>query len=161
MEEENTNLKDQVKRLNDGIEKLLESKKAKKVRLPKRLSRNQAKSNWVYIIYINENLELNPMKHKIEEGTTIVEGIPRLATADFKLTYKGKPAMILPAWSVKPFSPVENYEGTVKEQMASAGYKLLLNRIEQGGMKTKKRISGTVIFFLVIGLIVVGYLLLT
>ena len=155
-----TNLKDEVKRLNDNFNKLLESGKIKGVKLKKTPSKFQAKNNWIYILYINENGEIKPMKQMIEEGTVMVEGIPRLATSEYRLSYLGKPAIILPAWSVKPFSPTDNYEETVKEQMTSQGYKLLLNRIELGGIKPKRKISGAIIFGIIIAIIVVGYLLL-
>lgn len=155
------NLREDIRKLNENFNKLLAKKKVKPVKLKNRLSKFQAKHNWVYILYINENKEWKPIKCPIEEATTLVEGIPRLASPEYMTTYLGKPAMILPAWSVKPFSPVESYEETVKDQMSSAGYRLLLNRIEQGEVKTKKRISGTLIFFIIIALIVGGYLLLT
>lgn len=157
---EETTLKDEVKQLNDNFKALLSSGKVKGIKLPKTPSASQVKKGYAYILYINENRAIEPMKVQIQEGTTDIEGIPRIATTDFNLTYKGKPALIQPSWSVKPFSPIENYQETVKEQMTSAGYKLLLNRIEQGEIKPKKKISGALIFGLVIAAIVVGYLLL-
>jgi len=157
--EQETNLKEEIKKLNDNFSKLLESGKVKGVKA-KKLGKFQLKKGYVRYLYINENRDIKVMKVPIEEGTTTIEGIPRIATADYMMTWDGQPTIIQPAWSVKPFSPVDNYEETVKTQMSSAGYKLLLNRIEQGGIKPKRQIKGWMIFAGVIALIVIGYLLL-
>jgi hypothetical protein len=156
--EENTTLKDEVRKLNENFSKLMESEKVKGVKLRKSPSKSKVKNNYIYVLYIQDNGEIKPMSVQVEEGTTAIDGIPRLATSEYRLTYKGKPAIIQPSWSVKPFSPVDHYEETVKEQMASQGYRLLLNRLEQGKLKAKKKLSGAAIFFIIIALIVIGYL---
>lgn len=159
---EETTLRQEQKRTNELLQKLLESPNAKKIRIKgMRIGRSQVKKNYVQIFYINDNREIAGKKVPIEEATAMLEGIPRLATTDYMLSYNGKPALIIPAWSVKPFSPVDSYEDAVKEKMTTAGYKLLLNRIEQGEIKGKKTLSGKVIFFGIAALLVIGYLVLS
>jgi hypothetical protein len=160
MVEEGT-LKDEVKKLNENFDKLLESGKVKGFKPNKKLTNANVKKNYTLAIVIGENREIKFIKVPISEGTVIVDGIPRLATTDYALSYKGKPAIIIPEWSTKPFSPVENYEDTVKSQMTAAGYKLLLNRIELGKIALKKKMSGMIIILIILALIVGGYLLYT
>jgi len=155
-----TNLKNEIKKLNDNFNMLLESGKVKGFKPNKKLSKSDVKRNYTLAIVVGENREIKFMKVPISEGTTTIEGVPRLATTDYMLSYQGKPAMIIPEWSVQPFSPIQNYEEAVKNQMLSAGYKLLLNRIEQGEIKPKKKLSGALIFGIIIAIIVVGYLVL-
>lgn len=159
MDEENTNLKDEVKKLNQNFERLLESGKVKGVKT-KKLGRSEKKKGYVRYIFINENREITVKKVPIDEGTTLYEGIPRIATTDYMLNWDGQPTIIQPSWSVRPFSAVENYEQAVKDGLTSAGYKLLMNRIEMGKITTKKKISGIVIFLVIVAMIVAGYLLL-
>ena len=160
MSEEPT-IKDEIKKLNESFDKLLSSGKVKGFKLPSqgRLNKTQIKKNFVTAIVIGDNREIKFIKAPIEEGTITVDGIPRIASTDFMLSYQGKPAMILPSWSVKPFSPVENYQEDTKEKMTSQGYKLLLNRIETGKvLDAKKSFGKWWLFPLIIAVIVVLYL---
>jgi len=160
MEEEGT-LKDEIKKLNENISKLADSKKVKDLKLKGTPSKAKVKKGYIYVIYIRENGEIDPKAVEVEEGTTMIDGIPRIAAAPYRLNYKGKPAIILPAWSVEPFNPLINYDETIRNQMTSQGFKLLLNRIELGAIKAKGKMSGFVIFIIVIALIIGGYLLLS
>lgn len=157
--EEETNLKNEIKKLNENFQKLIESGKIKGVKA-KKLGKIEQKKGYVRYIFIGENKQIKVMKIPIEEGTTMVEGIPRIATADYMLNWDGQPTIIQPAWSVEPFSPVKNYEESVQKQMTAQGHKLLLNRIELGGIKAKKKISGAVIFFIIVILAIAAYMLL-
>ena len=158
---EETNLKDAVMKMNDNLEKLLTSGKIKGVKLKGTPSKAQVKKNYIYVLYIQDNLEWKPLRVPVEEGTAVVDGIPRLTTPHYRMSYKGKPAIILPAWSSEPYNPKKEYDETARSGMLSAGYKLLLNRIEQGKVTAKKGMSGWMMFLGLIALIVVGYLAFT
>lgn len=156
-EEESTNLKDEVKKLNENFSKLLES--GKKVKA-KKLSRSEMKKGMVRYIFINENGTIDVKKVPIDEGTTFLDKTPRLATADYQLTWDGQPTIIQPAISAEPFSPKTFYERVKDEKMLAVGYKLLAHRAEMGQIKGKKSMPGWIIFAGIIALIVVGYLVL-
>ncbi|UCD20929.1 MAG: hypothetical protein JSW08_00055 [archaeon] len=158
--EGDSTLRDEIKQLTKTLDGLLDSGRVKGFKPPKKINNRDLKKNYILAIIIGENREIKFMKLPISEGTMVLEKAPRLATADYMLSYKGKPALILPEWSTKPFSPEENYEESAKNNMLAAGYKLLLNRMELGNIKTKRGLSGAMIFAIVIGLIVVGYLLI-
>lgn len=159
VEETNSTIRDDLKKLNENFDKLLASGKVKGVKLKGMPSKSQVNKGYIYTFYIRDNGVIAPMKVPIEEGTTVIDGAPRLATPEYMLSYKGKPALIQPAWSTKPFSKVESFEEAVKEKMLSVGYKLLANRIEQGAIKPKKKVSGAIIFAVIVALLIGGYFL--
>lgn len=161
---EETNLKDEIKKLREVTEQALETqkkKKEKKFRLPMKAKVNKvkAKKNYVTIMRINENGHTDFTKHQIDEGTINIDGIPKIATTDYMLYYKGNPLIILPSWSLKPFSPKENSDDIAKQRMNAAGMKLLLNKIAQGEIKKKMQLSGKLIFGVIVVLLIIAYFL--
>lgn len=120
-----------------------------------KLTKSQIRKNYVTMIVVNENKELDFIKVPIDEGTTLVDGTPRIATTDYVMTFKGKPVIFQPKWSVRPFSPTSHQELTVKNQDSAAGYKLLLNKMKKEVISPKKTMSG-VILWIIIGLVVIG-----
>lgn len=161
MTEESINLKEEIKRLNENFNNLLDSGRVKGFKPRKRLTRGNIKKNYTLVITIGENREIKFIKLPIDEGTIIHEKIPRIATTDYLLSYKGKPAVILPEWSTEPYSPTKEYDKDARDKLLAVGYRLLLNKMEQGKLKAKKQLSGAVIFAIIIALIVGGYLLFT
>jgi len=164
METQEPTLKEVLLKLNSNVEKFVEQKEAKKFKLPffARLNKKEAANGYVTVCIVRENRNVDFAKAKINEGVISIDGCPRISTTDHLLSYQGQPFLILPEWSVRPFSPTENYDKTIQEQMASAGFKLLLNAVMRGKVEDSKKfqLSGKMIFGIVVGLIVVGYLLL-
>lgn len=161
MEEENNpdSLREIMKKNNELLNKVLSVEGAKKLKL-KTLGKGAKSKGYVNFLYIRENKEIEPLKVPVSEMTAIIEETPRLASPDYMLSYKNSPTIILPAWSSRPFSATENFEKTVEDKMLSAGWRLLANRAEQGDVKTKKKISGTAIFFIIVAVLIAGYLIL-
>lgn len=161
MEEENTSIKDEIKKLNENFNVLLESGRVKGFKLPykARLGRKKVKNDYTTICYINNNREVTFIKAPISEGTVMIGGTPRLATTDYMLSYKGKPFIIQPSWSIKPFSPADNYDDAVKTNTIAVGYRLLLNTMKSEQISAKKKIGiGFIIGALVIGAIVIYFI---
>lgn len=159
-EQEQTTLKEEISKLNENFEALKKDGKIKKIKPNKKLNTSDLKHNGVLGVIIGENKEIRFEKLNIEDSTVTLNKVPRIATAEYLGTYKGKPAMIIPEWSAEPVSFLKNYEEAAKNKMLAVGYRLLLNRIELGAIKAKKQIKGWIIFAGIIALIVVGYLLL-
>jgi len=122
-----------------------------------KVGKNRAKKGWATYLVIKENRNIAFEKHPIDEQTVIVDGTPRITTADDVLFYRNKPFVILPNWSVKPFSPTENYNDTMKAQYSSQGSKLLLNRMKKETVENKKTVSGFTIFIILTGIVILGY----
>ena len=151
---EEKSIKELIEEMNKKFDELVESKQAKNWKMPwkARIGRIKAKKNWTTVLFINDNREVKFMKLQIDEQTVKADGTPRIASTDYMMTYKRKPFIIIPSWSVKPFSPVDNYEEAEKENMLAVGYRLLLNKMKSEVIKPKMSMSW--------GLIIVGILIL-
>lgn len=152
-------LNEKLDNIMKELAELKGDKKAKKEKLFKlpfraKLSKKKVADGWVTVVGINNNRELAFTRKPVIEGVYEWNGVPHIATADYVLTYKGKPAVIQPEWSLKPISPADNYAETEKEQLRSAGYKLVLNYLEKKEIDAKK-MSGGVIWWIIGGLAVV------
>lgn len=155
---------DELQKNNDNMIKLFEeyksNGKSKKVR-SKKLGKGNKKRGYVRYIYIDGNNNIKVTKVPIDESIIWYEKVPRLAEPTSVLSWDGDPTIIQPSWSVKPFSPKENYEDAVNDKMTAQGHRLLLKAIKEGEVKPKRKMSGVMIFFIIIALIVIGYLLLS
>ena len=138
-ENKEDSLKDLMKKNNKILQDLMDKSEPKKFKLPFRakVSKTNIRKNFITVQIIYENGNVEFIKAPIKNGTIDVEGIPRISTADYTLFHKGKPIIILPAWSLKPFSPVENYEETVQKDMTTAGRRLILERMKLDAIKPK------------------------
>lgn len=146
------NLKEKMNAIDGKLDEILSNKrKLKEFKLPSKakLSKSKLKSNWVTVCKVNENKGVDFTREPIDNQTIIVDGIPRLATGEDILNYKGKPMMILPSWSVKPFSPSDNYTKSMSDGSNTKGYALLLARMKAGAIDFKKKMN----IWLVVGLV--------
>ena len=151
--------------LHEDIEELkkiiLENKvKEKKFKYPfgKKVGKSQRKKNYVTVLILNENGTVDWKKYKIDEQTILHDLIPRLATAGHVMfDTKGNPLIILPNWSVEPFSPLVHYNQTLIDGSNTKGYKILMAKMESSKVDTKKAIANWVKW--VIGFIIVGVII--
>lgn len=135
-------------------------KTEKKFRLPfgKKVGKAQKKKNYITIMKINENGVVNFRKTQISNQTFMEDKIPRLGTADYMLQYKNSPLVILPSWSLKPFSPVDSFKKSLDDGSNIKGYKILLDRMNSEQTKPKREMGGLIKWVLGIGLIaIIGY----
>ena len=105
MEEENKN-----KGVNEKLDEVIQligdkSNKNKNFWLPfwKKPGKNKVRKGWITVQQIFDNRNQKIFTTRIEEQTILVDGIPRLVTADDIIYYGRKPWVIIPSWSVKPF----------------------------------------------------------
>ena len=110
---------------------------------------------------------ITPEMHEIKDQTVVVDGVPRLATAEhvlkIKMGFKTYPLIIQPSWSDKPFCPKEDLEESLREGRNIKGKQLLLARMKSDALDGKKK-NVPVWILWILGLIVVGaggYLLMT
>ena len=162
MEEGKNGIKDKLDKLIELNAKLIEEKSVKKWKMPfsGKLNKKQLKKSFVTCFLVRNNRRVDIIKSQIDEGTTVIEGIPRLATADHVLwDAKGNPMIIIPEWTTTPFSPQDNYEKTVKDGLSAAGSKLLLNKMEKQVLDNTKKpgfAGGGIIIWIIVGVAVVG-----
>jgi hypothetical protein len=155
----------------------------KKVKLPRKVSKGQAKKNWVTVWTINENGHLNPSKKQIDEQTIMIDGIPRLATNQYIMFFKNRPLIILPSWSVEPlpvrpkifvqegekvdtdnlpFNPKQNLEESFVNGTNTKGLKILLAKMLKETVNPKKPMSNILKWGIGIALAgIIGYALIS
>jgi len=129
--------------------------KEKKFRYPfgKKVGRGQKKKNYVTVIIINENSIIDWKKYQIINQTILHDLIPRLAsTGHVMWDKKGNPVIILPNWSVEPFSPLSHYKESMEDGSNKKGYQILLDRMESEKVSSKKKMGKYLPWIIGIGL---------
>lgn len=140
------------------IKTLLEDKqnvKEKKFKYPfgKKVGKSQKKKNYVTVFSPYENGFVDIKKYQIIDQTIVHDVIPRLATAGHVMHDKnGNPILILPNWSVEPFSPLEHYQKTLIDGSNTNGYKIIMARMESEKTDAKKKMGGVVKWIIGLGL---------
>lgn len=153
-------IQEDIKELKELLIKNEEKVKEKKFRFPfgKKVGKGQRRKNYVTTLIINENGTYYFQKYQIIDQTIIHDIIPRLATAGYVMhDKKGNPLIILPNWSVEPFSPMVHYQESLDKQTNTTGFKLLNSRMQTEKVGDKKKVAGWLPW--VIGLIIVGVIL--
>lgn len=129
--------------------------KEKKFKYPfgKKVGKSQRAKNYVTVLIANENGNVEWKKYQIIDQTIMHDMIPRLAsTGHVMRDKKGNPLIILPNWSVEPFSPLDHYEKTLVNGSNKNGYKLLMNRMESEKVDGKKKVGKWLPWVIGIGL---------
>ena len=154
--------KSKIDRIEEKLDMLVETKEPKKklFKLPfkAKVGKKKVEQGYTTVLKINDNRVITFEKQKIDDQTIMVDGVPRIATADEILSYKGKPFIIQPSWSTKPFSPTDNYAGAVRDSYTTQGWRLLLSRLKSDAIIAKKKVNGMLIFGIIIVVVVLGYL---
>lgn len=142
---------DMMKELKDEKQ----TKKEKPFKLPfmSRVGKGAAKKNFATVMVISENRNVDFKKMQIIDQTIMLNGVPRLAAGEFVLNFKNKPLIVIPEWSVQPLSPSENFKNSLINGSNSAGYRLLMARMQTEAIKLGKKIGG---WGISIGVLVIG-----
>jgi len=149
MEEQTQNkeesIKDMLGEIKKQQEQLLNNKEDKKWKLPwnARVSKGQASKGYATIQIIRNNGAIEFTKKQITDGIVEIDGFPRIATVDYKIHHKGSPWYIIPEWSMKPFSPVENYNETERDKMNMVGRRAILSRLVSDKLNPQKKGMGS------------------
>lgn len=148
----------EIKSLLQDQKKGVEEKKFK-YPFGKKVSKAQRRKNYVTVILIQENGTIDFQKYQVEDQIILHEKIPRLASSGHVMfDKKGNPVIILPNWSVEPFSPLEHYNKSLVNGQNTAGYKLLMIKMLKEAVDGKKKVPGIIPW--VIGIIIaiaIGY----
>ena len=158
-------LVEDIASIKDYIKSQEAEKLEKKFKFPfgKKVGRSQKTKNFATILILNENGNYNFKKYKIQDQTILHDMIPRLATSGHVMfDKKGNPLIILPNWSVEPFSPLEHYQRSLINGSNTNGYKILLAKMIATGVTDKKKIGSWVYWVVGIGLAgLIGYALIS
>ncbi len=136
-EEKEPSIRELLQAIKDQNEKEPVKPKEWKIPFKGRVNKMKANKGWATIQIIRNNGEMQFEKAPIVDGIVRVDKFPRIGTIDYKLSYKGKPFLIIPEWSMKPFSPVENYAKVEQDKMNIAGRRTVLATLEGEKIKGK------------------------
>jgi hypothetical protein len=153
-------LQEELKEIKDLLKGQQEGVKEKKWKFPfgKKVGRGQRKKNFITVLEINENGSYHFRKFQIEDQTVMVDLIPRLATAGHVIfDKKGNPLIILPSWSVEPFSPLQHFNQSLENGSNVNAYRLLMAKMQKEMVSPKKQVSG--ILKWIIGLALLGIII--
>lgn len=139
--------KGKIERIEEKLDTILDSEKKKKnkpFRLPykARVGKMKLKQNYVTVIRLGGNANLDFDKEQIVDQTIMVRDIPRIASGEYLWSYKNKPAIVIFEDSVKPISPAELAKKSLEDGSNTAGYRLLMNRMQVEAIKLGKKIGG-------------------
>lgn len=138
--------------------------KEKKFRLPfgKKIGKQKRKKNFVTVLIINENGNLDFKKYQIEDQTILHDKIPRLAASGYVTYWKKNPFIILPNWSVEPFIPFKEYQRSLSDGSNKVGYKILMEAMYKEQTKKKPKMGGAIKWIVIIVIAaIIGYALLS
>jgi hypothetical protein len=154
-------LNEQLSEISKELKELKEEKEQKKpkpFKIPfwKKTKGRDKKKNYVTVIKANENGHGEFLKEQINEQTVMIDGIPRLATAEYIINIKRNPIIVIPSWSVQPINWKELCSTSLADGSNVAGYKLLLNAMKLSGVEGKKKGMNPVVLWIIGGLVVAG-----
>jgi len=144
-------------------DRLKETEKKWKFPFGKKVSKAKKKKNFVTLLILNENGTYEFKKYKINDQTIIHDTIPRIASAGHVMfDKKGNPLIILPNWSVEPFSPLQHFKKSLENGSNTIGYKLLMAKMQSEIVSSKPKMAGALKWILGLGLAaIIGYALIT
>lgn len=158
-------LSEDIKELKEIIktEKLKENEKKFKFPLGKKVGKSQKKKNFVTVLIVNENGNYDFKKYQIQDQTILHDLIPRLASAGHVMSdKKGSPLIILPSWSLEPFSPLEHYKNSLINGNNVVGYKILMAKMLKDQVNPKPKMGGALKWIIGLALVaIIAYAFLT
>ena len=153
----NESLSAKIERLIQMQEKAQGEKKMGKFKLPwgAKLSKANIKKNYVNVIYIKDNKDMNIVKLPIEDETVTIDGLPRVASSDYVMLLNGKPTIIQPSWSIAPFNPTKDITETEAQELSAKGRRLVFAKMKNDIIAPKK-MGGGMMIWIILGLAVLG-----
>ena len=159
MEENNEGVKDLLKKLIEQNQTILENKETKPFKLPwkAKVKPKAVSKGFAIIQVIRNNGAIDFFKSQIDEdGCVSIDGFPRLATAEYRCIYKNTPLYIIPEWTMKPISLVDNYGETERDKMNISGRRVVLSKLEKETIKPKNKMNGNVLWWIIGFIVVIG-----
>ena len=157
---EEVSLKETLQNINSKLGELVEKKGIQETSFWSKwffwrnVSKGQIKRNWVNIIYISDNKNLRILKAPIDENVIMIDNIPHTVNSADVMLHKGKPTIIVPSWSIKPFSPEQNVRETKDGGNLSLGWEWIMNYLKKTEIKAIKNIG--IMMWIIVGALVIG-----
>lgn len=147
MAEEKT-LAEKIDEIREAVQT---TERKKKFRLPLGIRMQKGKpkrKNFVVVQTIKTNGSVSFKMMKIEDDTVKIGDNFYDASSQHILRYKRYPLIIVPEWSMKPFSPKESFEEAAKEGTLTAAEKLILTKMKLEAVKPKMQLNWKIILII-------------
>lgn len=159
MTEENS-LKETLKNIDKKLTELTDKNEIKEIsfwskwKFWNNVSKKNIKNNWIQIIYIQDNKNLRILKAKIDENVILIDNIPHVVDVGDIFLHKNKPTIIVPSWSIKPFSPQQNIVESNNAGNSTKGWEYIINYMKKTEIKAVKNMG--MVTWVIVGLVVIG-----
>lgn len=123
--------------------------------------KTKLKKNYVLVFRIRSNGTLVINFAPINNDMIYIQdaGTYHISNIKYMLRYKNYPAMILPEWSLKPFSPAEHFKETEEKEELALPQKVIINAMKMAQLKPSGAMAGKTILWVLIAGVVVLYLI--
>lgn len=167
VQEEGTSVKKGLGNKIDDLAAILKEqqqttkKKKKEFKLPLGVrsgAKSKIKKNYAMIIKLSTNGALNfKLLQILPNGMVYLKenNTYHQVTAGDIFWYKNYPTVILPEWSLKPFSAKDHYDKTVKDKMLASPQRIIIDAIKESQIKGKGFGGMNLKVYLVIGIVVI------
>lgn len=122
-------------------------------------SKKKVKQNYAILIYVRTNGYSDIDYAPIENDMIYVKqsGLYHLATADYVLRYKKFPLIIIPEWTLEPFSPKSHLKTTIEEGKLALPQKAIINMVKLAQLGPKKPMLSGNMLWIVFGVVIALY----
>jgi len=126
----------------DKLSKLMEKSddKSKKFKIPfaAKLSKKNIKKNYINVIYIKDNKNMDILKVPVEDETVTIDGLPRAASSDYVMLLNGKPTIIMQSGSIAPINFKAKMDEAEAMQLSAKARKLVFVKMKNDIIVPKK-----------------------
>lgn len=150
MEIKDESIKEKLDKLIDNFEA---EKKKKEFKLPLSVRLQQGKikrQNYSVVMTIDTNKGVNFKMVQIEDDTIKYKENFYSASAEYILRYRKYPLLIIPLWTMIPFSPSANFKESEEKGMLTAAQKLILTKMKMEVVKSKMKINVGLVIMLIV-----------
>jgi len=129
-------------------------KKEKEFKIPKEKKlKRLLKKNYAMVFFLRNNRSLDINMVPIENDMIYMKesNTYHAANAEYILKYKKYPVMIVPEWSLLPFSSKEHSELSDTAGLGAKAQKVIINATKLAQLKEHKGMGGKTILWIIIG----------
>lgn len=120
-----------------------------------------AKKNKIMVLILRSNRSIEPVIMNLNSGYIVLDGVPRLVEMDYIYLWNYKaPCIVIPEWSLEPIGTKDYYKKNPAGLSLPAAEKAILAIAQSGDVLTKPKMSGKMLVFGAIGIIVFIYIIM-
>lgn len=138
---ESGSLTERLAKIEEVIDSGNNKKKKEKVVKFKRISNAKLKNNYVLVILLKTNKQVEARVLPIKDNLIYLKDNEtfHIASTDFVMRYKKLPMIILPEWDLKPLSVDELMGKAIQDKSLAFPQKIIIQAMKQAQLMPKKK----------------------